>query len=215
VRRLVLVATGTGALMVPANPRVLLHMLTPRRYRDAGYVAGIAGELYGGSIRASPALAADLLHATTRRGPGRGYYYQLLASAGWTSLPLLPLLRQPTLILAGDDDPIIPLANARIMHRLINRSELTVYHGGHLELVSQPEPMAAIVEAFLNAETRSAADSAGAVLDALGGPREAGASQALPARRLPDVMIWFIRMPSPVVVHGLRSRHWCVLPQRL
>src|SRR6266536_895433 len=114
VRRLVLVATGTGALMVPANPRVLLHMLTPRRYRDAGYVAGIAGELYGGSIRASPALAADLLHATTRRGPGRGYYYQLLASAGWTSLPLLPLLRQPTLILAGDDDPIIPLANARI-----------------------------------------------------------------------------------------------------
>ncbi len=215
VRRLVLVATGTGALMVPAHPRVLLHMLTPRRYRDAGYVAGIAGELYGGSVRASPALAADLLHATTRRGPGRGYYYQLLASAGWTSLPLLPLLRQPTLILAGDDDPIIPLANARIMHRLINRSELTVYHGGHLELVSQPEPMAAIVEAFLNAETRSAADSAGAVLDALGGPREAGASQALPARRLPDAMIWSIRMPSPVVVHGLRSRHWCALPQRL
>src|SRR5712691_3832006 len=72
VRRLVLVATGTGALMVPAHPRVLLRMLTPRRYRDAGYVASIAGELYGGSVRASPKLAAELLHATTRRGPGRG-----------------------------------------------------------------------------------------------------------------------------------------------
>jgi hypothetical protein len=40
------------------------------------------------------------------------------------------------------------------MHRLINRSELTVYHGGHLELVSEPELVAPIVEAFLNAETR-------------------------------------------------------------
>jgi poly(3-hydroxyalkanoate) depolymerase len=157
VRRLVLVATGTGALMVPAHPRVLLHMLTPRRYRDAGYVARIAGELYGGSVRASPKLAADLLHATMRRGPGRGYYYQLLASAGWTSLPLLPLLRQPTLILAGDDDPIIPLVNARIMRRLIKRSELTVYHGGHLELVSEPELMAGIVEEFLNDGAKSAA----------------------------------------------------------
>ena len=33
-RRLVLVSTGTGMLMVPAHPRVLWQMLTPRRYRD-------------------------------------------------------------------------------------------------------------------------------------------------------------------------------------
>ena len=188
VRRLVLVATGTGALMVPAHPRVLLRMLTPRRYRDAGYVASIAGELYGGSVRASPARAADLLHATTRRGPGRGYYYQLLASAGWTSLPLLPLLHQPTLILAGDDDPIIPLANARIMHRLINRSELTVYHGGHLELVSEPELMAPIVEEFLNVATKSAADSAGAVLDVLGGPWGVTSAASTAAARRHDLV---------------------------
>jgi pimeloyl-ACP methyl ester carboxylesterase len=37
------------------------------------------------------------------------------------------------LILAGDDDPIIPLVNARIMHRLIPRSRLHVYQGGHLD----------------------------------------------------------------------------------
>ena len=51
VRRLVLVATGPGVLMVPARPTVLLHMLTPRRQRDAGYAARIAGHLYGGSAR--------------------------------------------------------------------------------------------------------------------------------------------------------------------
>jgi pimeloyl-ACP methyl ester carboxylesterase len=83
----------------------------------------------------------------------------LLAGFGWTSLPLLPLLRQPTLILAGDDDPIIPLANARIMHLLIRRSELNIYHGGHLDLVSEAGRMAPIVEAFLTAQPGSAAGS--------------------------------------------------------
>ena len=124
VRRLVLVATATGALMVPGHPRVLRHMLTPRRYRDPEYAANIAGQIYGGSMRAGPSPISELLNATTALGPAKGYYYQLLAAAGWTSLPLLPLLRQPTLILAGDDDPLTPLVNARIMHRLIPRSEL-------------------------------------------------------------------------------------------
>ncbi len=151
VRRLVLVATGPGSLMVPGRPHVLLRMLTPRRHRDPGYAARIAGELYGGRARNDPAVARDLLHATTRLGPARGYFYQLLSVLGWTSLPWLPRLRPPTLILAGDDDPIIPLANARIMHRLIPRSELHVYHGGHLELALDAERLAAAVEAFLNA----------------------------------------------------------------
>jgi pimeloyl-ACP methyl ester carboxylesterase len=126
-------------------------MLTPRRHRDPGYAARVAGELYGGSARNDPALARDLLHATTRLGPARGYFYQLIATLGWTSLPRLPRLGPPTLILAGDDDPIIPLVNARIMHRLIPRSQLHVYHGGHLELATDPGRLAAEVEAFLTA----------------------------------------------------------------
>jgi poly(3-hydroxyalkanoate) depolymerase len=150
VRRLVLVATAPGALMVPAHPRVLLRMITPRRHRDPGYAARIAGELYGGSARKDPNMARDLLHATTRLGPARGYFYQLISTIGWTSLPWLPRLRPPTLILAGDDDPIIPLVNARIMHRLIPRSRLHIYHGGHLELAADAGRLAAAVEAFLD-----------------------------------------------------------------
>jgi len=132
--------------------RVLRRMLTPRRHRDPEYAASIAGALYGGSVRQDPVLARDLLHATTRLGPARGYYYQLLSTAGWTSLPWLPRLRRPTLILAGDDDPIIPLVNARIMHRLIPRSQLHIYHGGHLELAASAERIAPVVEAFLDSE---------------------------------------------------------------
>ena len=138
--------------MVPGHPRVLLRMLTPRRHQDPGHAARIAGELYGGSVRDDPALARDLLHATTRLGPSTGYYYQLLASIAWTSLPRLPRLRPLTLILAGDDDPIIPLINARIMHWLIPRSELHIYRGGHLELATDAERLAPIVEAFLTAD---------------------------------------------------------------
>jgi len=150
VHRLVLVATAPGALMVPGHPKVLLHMLTPRRHRDPGHAVRIAGELYGGSARHDPGLARDLLHATARLGPVRGYFYQLVSGAGWTSLPWLPKLRPPTLILAGDDDPIIPLVNARIMHRLIPRSQLHVYRGGHLELAADAERLASAVEAFLD-----------------------------------------------------------------
>ncbi|WP_369256102.1 poly(3-hydroxyalkanoate) depolymerase [Geodermatophilus amargosae] len=149
-RRLVLAATGTGSLMVPASPRVLSHMLTPRRHRDPEYASRIAGTIYGGSVRTDPARAARALHAETRLGPRRGYYYQLAASTGWSSLPFLSLIRQPTLVLSGDDDPIIPTVNARILTRGIPRARLHLYPGGHLALVTEAEQLAPVVDAFLD-----------------------------------------------------------------
>jgi poly(3-hydroxyalkanoate) depolymerase len=145
-RRVVLVATGTGTLMVPGNPWVLA---TLRRYQDPDYAHRVAGQLYGGTARREIEQVTRVLHQWTRAGPSRGYLYQLAAAAGWTSLPLLPTLRQPTLIMAGDDDPIIPLVNARVLARLIPNAELTVYHGGHVELVLRPDLLAPPVSQFL------------------------------------------------------------------
>ena len=200
VRRLVLVATGPGALMVPGHPRVLLRMLTPRRHRDPAYAARIAGELYGGRVREDPALARDLLHATARQGPARGYYYQLASGIGWTSLPRLARLARPTLILAGDDDPIIPLVNAKIMHRLIPRSELHVYHGGHLALATDAEHIAPVVQAFLTAGT---IDGTGAAHDRARGVRRrwrrAGGLRARTLRRPAD------QACSATALRGARS----------
>jgi pimeloyl-ACP methyl ester carboxylesterase len=149
VRRLMLVATGTGSVMVPARPRVLRHLITPRRFRDPAYAAAVAPEIYGGTLREHPERAPGLLHALARIGPRRGYYYQLLAAAGWTSLPLLPFIRQPTLILAGDDDPIIPLVNARLMSLMIPRNAFQIYQGGHLEMIANPKRITTPVESFL------------------------------------------------------------------
>jgi poly(3-hydroxyalkanoate) depolymerase len=150
-RRLVLVATATGALMVPPRPSVLVHMVTPRRYLDRGYLSRVAGDLYGGLARIDTAEVAAAMHDGNRVGPSRGYLYQLAATAGWTSVPFLPLLGQPTLILAGDDDPIIPLANARLMHKLIRGSRLHVYQDGHLGLVTKAAEVAPVVDVFLTA----------------------------------------------------------------
>jgi poly(3-hydroxyalkanoate) depolymerase len=150
-RRLVLVSTATGALMVPARPAVLARMVTPRRYLDPDYLRRAAPGLYGGSARTEPARVSAAMHAGNRVGSARGYVYQLAAGAGWTSVPFLPLLRQPTLIMSGDDDPIIPLANARLMNRLIPDSRLHVYHGGHLGLVTEAAQLAPVVSQFLAA----------------------------------------------------------------
>ena len=153
-RRLVLVSTATGALMVPARPTVLARMVTPRRYLDPDYLERAAPHLYGGTARTEPARVSAAMHANNRVGSPRGYLYQLAAGAGWTSVPFLPLLRQPTLIMSGDDDPIIPLANARLMHRLIPDSRLHVYHGGHLGLVTEAAKLAPVVSQFLAASVK-------------------------------------------------------------
>ncbi len=153
VRRVVLVATGTGCLMVPAHPSVLAKMLTPRRHRDPEYAARIAPEIYGGSMRTHPEVGARLLHGATRAGPKRGYYYQLAAMTGWSSLPFLGLIRQPTLVMGGDDDPIIPVANPRIQAALLPSATLHIYSGGHLAILTEAPELAPIIEEFLSQET--------------------------------------------------------------
>jgi pimeloyl-ACP methyl ester carboxylesterase len=75
--------------------------------------------------------------------------YQVLAVMGWTSLPWLWLLRQPTLILAGREDPMVPLINAKMMQGLIPRSKLHVYNGGHMGLLTHKKELARVVEQFL------------------------------------------------------------------
>jgi len=148
-RKLVLVGTATGAIMVPARPSVLARMATPRRYTDRGYLGQVAGDLYGGSARTDPGRVTAAMNAHNRVGSSRGYLYQLTAGLGWTSVPFLPMLRQPTLVLSGNDDPIIPVANARLMHRLIPDSTLHIYAGGHLALVTEAAELAPVVSRFL------------------------------------------------------------------
>jgi poly(3-hydroxyalkanoate) depolymerase len=149
VRRLVLAATAMGgATMLPGHPRVLLKMINPRRYLDKGYMKRVAPELYGGDLRHNPD-AIKLFTDHARGGDPRGYRYQLLAMLGWTSLPWLWRIRQPTLVLAGNDDPLVPLINARLHAWLLRDARLHVFDDGHLFLLTRARETAAAIAGFL------------------------------------------------------------------
>jgi poly(3-hydroxyalkanoate) depolymerase len=148
-RRLVLAATSPGHLMVPGKLTVLLKLATPRRYKDPGYMQSVAGEIYGGALRGAPALARHHLRHV-RWSSDYGYYLQLIAAFGWSSLPWLRFLQQPTLVMAGTDDPIVPVANGRILASLIPRARLVTIDDGHLFLVTSAGRSAQIVSEFLD-----------------------------------------------------------------
>jgi poly(3-hydroxyalkanoate) depolymerase len=147
-RRLVLAATSPGAIMVPGKLSALAKLASPRRYLDADYLRRVGADLYGGTYRKNPERLEELARHIMPPG-GRGYAYQLIAGAGWTSLPWLHRIRHPTLILHGTDDPIVPLTNAKILAALIRGSRLYVVDDGHLFLVSRAREIGPVVSKFL------------------------------------------------------------------
>ena len=148
-RRLILCATAAGAVMLPGRPSVLLKMATPRRHISHSYARKISGHIYGGDFRRDPDIAAQ--HFKHIKWQSRlGYYLQLGAAAGWTSIHWLHRLQQPTLVMAGHDDPLIPLVNAKLMQRLIPHSELKVFDCGHLFLLTRVDESTQAIREFLD-----------------------------------------------------------------
>lgn len=145
--KLILAATSPGQVMVPGRPRVLLHMINPRRYYDKAYMTQIAGTIYGGKFRTN-SLAAGKFADLTNPPSKRGYYYQILAIVGWTSLPWLRRIRQPTMVMHGTDDPLIPFANARLMASLIPNANLQEFDCGHLFILTRARRAASAVREF-------------------------------------------------------------------
>ena len=91
-------------------------------------------------------LFLQQLHA----GSKMGYLHQLLAGSVWSSLFALPAVRQQTLIVAGRDDPIIPIVNAHIMNALLPHARLHQHSGGHIDLVHNAAELGPVIEAFLH-----------------------------------------------------------------
>lgn len=149
-RRLVLVSTTPGMVMVPAHPKVLMKMLDAKRYTDPDFLVEAAAELYGGTMRANPEVIRDALHAAGTDHSSLGYYFQILCGLGWTSIPFLPLLKQKTLVLSGSDDPLIRTANAHILGHLIPNAETVIFDGGHLGMVTEADELVPVIERFLD-----------------------------------------------------------------
>ncbi len=149
-RRLVLVATTAGMIMVPGNFGALSKMTDPRRYVDAKFMNEHFATLYGGLTKNAGAKAQ---HIGRLKPPSpRGYVYQLLAMLGWTSLPALPFLNKQTLVMMGEDDAIVPLVNGKMLASLIPNARLEVFAGGgHLFLLTHADESVAMLRDFLDA----------------------------------------------------------------
>jgi pimeloyl-ACP methyl ester carboxylesterase len=151
VRRLVLVATICGVWVHPAGPTVQRALLSTRRYRDRTAAARDIPILAGGRTARDPEVLAAILRDREGHPPGRlGYHFQQLAVLGWTSFLWLPNLRMPTLVLHGQDDPVVRVANARVMAWRLPDATMEVVPGaGHMLLFDEPEKTTPIVEDFL------------------------------------------------------------------
>jgi pimeloyl-ACP methyl ester carboxylesterase len=123
MRRLVLVSSIPGIGGMPPSPAAVTAMLDPAWRRALG--------------TESPSL--------------RGYLAQLYAVSGWTSLAWLHRITSPTLVIAGDADPLVPVGNARLLAARIPSARLHILRGGgHLQMFLNPDETAALVSAFLN-----------------------------------------------------------------
>ncbi|OLZ50201.1 poly(3-hydroxyalkanoate) depolymerase [Amycolatopsis keratiniphila] len=149
IRRVVLCATSMGMVMVPARPRVLFTLASPTRYFRPSRTAETGSRIYGGGFGDDRELADRFARATRAPDP-LGYYGQIFAGWGWTSAHYLPLMRQPVLVVAGDDDPIIPLVNARMMAALLPDATVHVVRGGgHLALLTRSRELVPVIHRFL------------------------------------------------------------------
>jgi len=152
VRRLVLASTMAGVTGWPARPAVLRRMITPRRYYSRSYFEAVAPTIYGGRARRDPAYLQTEAQMRLARPPSwRGYFGQVLAISTFTTAPLLHRIQAPTLVVSGDDDPLVPLVNARLLAALIPRATLHVVRdGGHLILFDSTDEVGTVIETFLH-----------------------------------------------------------------
>ena len=77
---------------------------------------------------------------------------QMYSIWGWSSRAWLHTLKQPALVISGDDDPLVPVENSYLLAAHIPGARLRIVRGaGHLFLIDQAEEPAAMVTRFLRA----------------------------------------------------------------
>lgn len=172
VRRLILAGTTAGVGVTFGNPLALSVLATPLRYYSRTYMAMVAPFLYGGNADGGSELVAeqsDLRHKMRPSIPG--YFAQLATASTFSSFWYLPTFRIPTMVLAGDEDPITNPLTCWVIAKRIPRCEYReVKGGGHLFLMEKPAVSAQYIREFLEAGPRAAVQDSDAVAQTPRGP---------------------------------------------
>jgi pimeloyl-ACP methyl ester carboxylesterase len=106
--------------------------------------------IYGGRFAREPeSFSRELQNRLASPPSVYGYYCQIAALVGWSSLPWLGSIKAPTLVLAGDADPVYPIENATILGQSIPNARVEVLAGGHLFVMDSARDIAPSVKAFV------------------------------------------------------------------
>ncbi len=199
VDKVVLVSTSYGGFAKPGKLKAFMHFVNPWSYKP-GRVEKVAGDLFGGRFRAEP----ELINSFDMNKPSsiRAAMYRMAPLMGWTSLPWLWAIRKDTLIVVGDDDPVTPLFNHRVMAKCIPRSHLHVVRdGGHMVILDSPERVGPVISKFLReglAAVKVIDDKKAEAAKKAGLPKKGGAAKATRAAKKADAA----KPPDAITIDG-------------
>jgi pimeloyl-ACP methyl ester carboxylesterase len=125
---------------------------TPLRFYSPGYFERTAATVYGGATAREE--SRRLANRGARHGlppSAYGYAMQLLGGMGWSSWPFLARIPHETLVISGDDDPLVPVANAHMLaQRIPNARVEIVERAGHLLLWDDAENVGPRIQSFMS-----------------------------------------------------------------
>jgi pimeloyl-ACP methyl ester carboxylesterase len=103
-------------------------------------------------IRDYPAKIKEFIEISLRYyQPPDAFERQFAACLKHDTVNRLNHITMPTLIISGDDDPLVPPENSRILKELIPHAELKFFHGcRHCFFIEEAETFNQEVISFLN-----------------------------------------------------------------
>ena len=143
--------TFGGPQTVLPQPEVLQFMAQPGGRAEERFQKGFQLSCGPGFVEAHPDELAFLRQQMSEnRQPDYAYRHQIMAPLGFNVEARLTEIRQPTLVLAGEADQVIPSENARRLAQKLPDAQLKVLPGaGHLCFIEEPEAFNRAVLDFL------------------------------------------------------------------
>lgn len=134
-------------LKLPVMGRLLAELEASSRSQTAAYVRG----LFVHPDRATPALI-DAMYASNSLPDNVRAMYELEARLDWHGTDLaLPETRQPTLVLWGRQDTVLPAQSARVFAARLPRATVDVLdHCGHALVLDCPDRVSSRMAGFLH-----------------------------------------------------------------
>lgn len=153
VKGLVLGCTHSGGRGLHAPSREAIQKLTDSRGKSLqAFAEQILSVLFSPSfVQRNPAYIRRLVqHYVSAPPSGKGFSRQFLAVLGHNAYDRLPLIRHPTLILAGDADALLPPENSAVLCSRIPGARLVMIPGaGHAFFIEDPVTTADLLKEHL------------------------------------------------------------------